>query len=240
MYNEAHLNRIPMWKMVQHLAGNPTEEQALKVVAFIICLSQGFPDDQAYAQAPEILRSRASKQTGISTTCPFHGRFDLVTSWHVKPSNPKIARIARGMFGKGCFKAEPPTSRTFDLSDSDGKCCLGRLKYGDGQARGFGARLSWAMLVKEAASDGVVPQMTSLKVVASSLLYLPTVFDTQGNESPDMLVVRQAIRQDIRATETQPLHALDWVGNALGRCKLRLGVSGQTTAQIMATLEMGD
>ena len=52
-----------------------------------------------------------------------------------------------------------------------------------------------------------------------------------------MLVVRQAIRQDIRATMTQPLHALDWVGIALGRCKLRLGVSGQTTAQILATLE---
>ena len=62
-------------------------------------------------------------------------------------------------------------------------------------------------------------------------------FDTEGNETPDMLVVRQAIRQDIRATMTQPLHALDWVGIALSRCKLRLGISGQTTAQILATLE---
>ena len=67
------------------------------------------------------------------------------------------------------------------MSDSDGKCRLGRLKYGDGQARGFWARFAWAMLVKEAASDDVVPQMTPLEEVASSLLCMPTVFDTQGN-----------------------------------------------------------
>ena len=223
--------------MVENLAGNPTEEQALKEVAFIICMSEGIPDNQAYTKAQEILSSRASKQTGSSTTCPLHWRFDSETFWHEPPSNPKIARIARGILGKGFFKSEPLTSRTFDMSVSDGKCCLGRLKHGDGQARGFGARLAWAMLVKEAASDDVVPQMTSLKEVASSLLYMPTVFDAEGNENPDMLVVRQAIRQDIRATMTQPLHALDWVGIALGGCKLRLGVSGQTTAQILATLE---
>ena len=107
MYNEAHLNRIPMWKLVQNLAGNPTEEQALKEVAFIICLSQGVPNDQAHAQAQEILSSRDSKQTGISTTCPFHWRFDFETFWHEAPSNPKIARIARGILGKGFFKSEP-------------------------------------------------------------------------------------------------------------------------------------
>ena len=124
------------------------------------------------------------------------------------------------------------------MSVSDGNCCLGRLTYGDGQARGFGARLAWAMLVKEAASDDVVAQMKSLREVARSLIYMPTVFDGAGNEhNPDMLIVRQAIRQDIRATMPQPLHALDWVGIALSRCKLRLGVPGQTTAQILATLE---
>ena len=93
------------------------------------------------------------------------------------------------------------------------------------------------MLVKEAASGDVVPQMKSLTEVANSLLHMPTVFDGAGNDNPDMLVVRQAIRQDIRATMAQPLHALDWVGIALSRCKLRLGVSGQTTTQITATLE---
>ena len=93
------------------------------------------------------------------------------------------------------------------------------------------------MLVNEAASDDVVPHMAPLKDGARSLLYMPTVFDAEGNANPDMLVVRQAIRQDIRATMAQPLHPLDWVGITLGRCKLRLGVSGQTTAQILATLE---
>ena len=93
------------------------------------------------------------------------------------------------------------------------------------------------MLAKEASSADVVPQMQSLREVAMPLTQMPTVFDGAGNENPDMLVVRQAVRQDIRATMTQPLHALDWVGNALGSCKLRLGASGQTNAQILATLE---
>ena len=125
MYNEAHLNRIPLWKLVQHLAGNPTEDQALNEVTFLICMSEGVPNEQAYASAQEILSSRASKQTGSSTTCPLQWRFDSETLWHEPPANPKIARIARSILGKSFFKAEPISSRTFDMSVPDGKSCVG-------------------------------------------------------------------------------------------------------------------
>ena len=70
MYNEAHLNRIPMWKLVENLAGRPTDEQASKEVTFIICMTEGIPNEQGYTKAQEILSSRPSKQSGTSTTCP--------------------------------------------------------------------------------------------------------------------------------------------------------------------------
>ena len=43
MYNEAHLNRIPMWKLVDNLVGNPAEEQALKDVTFRHLHKRGYP-----------------------------------------------------------------------------------------------------------------------------------------------------------------------------------------------------
>ena len=90
-----------------NLADNPTEEQALREVTCISALCDNIPNDQAQTLAREILSSRDMKQTGTSTTCPLHWRFYRETFWHEPPSNPKIARIARGILGKGFFKSEP-------------------------------------------------------------------------------------------------------------------------------------
>ena len=52
--------------MVPSLA-NLIEDQAVREVAFLICLSEGVPNEQAYASALEILSSRASTAFDIES-----------------------------------------------------------------------------------------------------------------------------------------------------------------------------
>ena len=111
------------------------------------------------------------------------------------------------MATSGFLRDEPIRSRTFDLSDKEGTGLVtARMQFGDGQARGLAARLAWQLILRYFHQHPEHIGDPEAGRGMQALLNIPTVFEESGNNSPEDLLVAQAVRQNVKAQTTLPLN----------------------------------
>ena len=140
------------------------------------------------------------------------------------------------MVTTGYCQDEPVNSCTLDLSAPD-RTLVGKLLFGDGQARGLAVRLAFQCLVNLVRqSPYSLFDDPELMRIMEGLIQVPTVFTMSGESNTEDLIVAQSVRHNVKAAMQLPMNTMEWVGMVLNSCKLKVGVSSVQTAMIMQAL----
>ena len=234
LHQEAFESRKVLTHFVQQMP-SPRGEKAMEEVALALQIAYNINSEQAEARARALMRPGPPHFTGMRDTCILMWSFEDGSLWRGLSDNKKIVRLARSMLAGGYKGDEPIRSRTFDLTSSDG-ILAAKLLFGDGQARGLSARLAFQLLAVHFRSQpDLIGDPTAMQIM-QSLLNLPTVFEPSGDNSPEDLMVAQAVRQNVKATYALPMNTLEWAGMVLRTCGLRLGqaeIGGQAILDCM-------
>lgn len=203
IYEDSFNNRVPSLKAIQELPWPTSLTTAKDTFISLVKVAHGCNEADALQWVDanwSSLEGVANQQT-LRNTNVYCWRFDDASFWRGQPDTTKVCALAKSFIYVGFKKDSPICSRDNALT---GFSCL---RFGDGQARGLALRLAWTVLQKNIQS-GAITHSASLQVVFDSLSSIPTCFEETSDETTTL--VRQAVRQNVKAAMTVPVNSLEW------------------------------
>ena len=204
IFEDCFQKRVTILKTVQDMSWPTSLDTAKASMVSVLKVSHNVSEEVAsqIVEAKWPSHPGLENDGGLYTTNVYCWRYDDASLWRGQPDTTKVCGLAKSFICVGFKKDSPLCSRdrTFD-----GFSCL---RFGDGQARGVALRLAWSILERNILSGEILHSM-SLKAIVDSLMSIPTCFDGNGQDEKSM-VIRQAVRQNVKATMTVLVNTVDW------------------------------
>ena len=207
IYEDCFQKRVTILKAVQDLPWPTSMDVARASVVTVLKVSHNVSEEVA----SQIVERKwvfsdldMSNDHRLQTTTPYSWRYDDASLWRGQPDTTKVCALAKSFISVGFKKDSPICTR--DPISGGFRC----LRFGDGQARGVALRLAWSILERNILSGEILHSM-SLKAIVDSLMSIPTCNDSNdGVQDETTKVIRQAVRQNVKASMTVPVNTIDW------------------------------
>jgi hypothetical protein len=203
IYEACFQNHVPILKAVQEMSWPTSVQTAKDELICVVKRSHDLSEEDALLwveQRSMFVQKEAMDHTLINTHV-YQWRFDDASLWRGQPDTSKVCALAKSFICAGFKKDSPICSRDNVMT---GFNCM---RFGDGQARGVALRLAWTVLKNNILSATVV-HSPSLQAIVDTLVAVPTLFEIANDEKTK--IVRQAVRQNLKATMTLPVNTVDW------------------------------
>ena len=202
IFEESFRDRKPIVAIIQALPWPSCVAEAKVELAMMAQAACGLSQSDAQAYADTALQfPLVADLLGLTFTNVCHWRIDDQSLWRGQSDTSKVCGLAKSFLCTGFHRDSTICARDHSIS---GLACL---RFGDGQARGLALRLAWAV-IRARVMKGIGVPSNSLSEIFHSMMAIPTCFETPADEGT--MLVRQAVRQNIKAHLTLPVNTIEW------------------------------